>query len=414
MSSNLFENLMHYNATKQTSKKKITESNRRKPTGRRIVEEDETLLNIGLTIPNDVDELTPEDIDVNVGVMDVELDEYDDTIDEVPAESSENEPDDEPEPEENESDEKEENLQRTTEDVDNPEENPENPEPVPTEEPAEDPMPEEPTSVSPAESALNTLNDLYAQIDDLGLDESRNTLGDIVNGLGWVVDITAYKTVDEIKKYCKLIIDTLKQSPDMLSIKTEGKDCKNCDGEKEEECNEAKKPEESEDDEKNKKKQAMQERRLRRQQERLNNKNESLLHLDNNSLNKLITNFVKDNYKNIDKVTISRAVLENKKTPGLKISGKIYKENGSIEKFTLRNIGFDPKLLEGKTFIMDFEDVSKTFGVIRESKKYRNPFRVKASITEGVVKFTELKYGFNTKLAENKIVNLHGKYTLNG
>lgn len=137
-------------------------------------------------------------------------------------------------------------------------------------------------------------------------------------------------------------------------------------------------------------------------------KNESLMHLDTTSLNKLITNFVRDNYKNIDKVVINKAILENHK---LTLKGFIKNTNGLKESITLVNRGFDGKKLENKRFLIDFADAGNMFKVIKESVK--KPFIFTASLVNGNLKFENLKYNFKTRIDENKIARVYGKCVLN-
>lgn len=137
-------------------------------------------------------------------------------------------------------------------------------------------------------------------------------------------------------------------------------------------------------------------------------KNESLMHLDTTSLNKLITNFVRDNYKNIDKVVINKAILENHK---LTLKGFIKNTNGLKESITLVNRGFDGKKLENKRFLIDFADAGNMFKVIKESIK--KPFIFTASLVNGNLKFENLKYNFKTRIDENKIARVYGKCVLN-
>lgn len=133
---------------------------------------------------------------------------------------------------------------------------------------------------------------------------------------------------------------------------------------------------------------------------------ESLMHLDTKSLNKLISEFVKENYKNIDKVVINKAMLENRM---LKLEGIIKNNNGESTKISLTNRGFNPIKLENKRFIMDFKDTSNTFGIVKESLK--QPFVFTCILKEGVLTFEELKYSYKT-MVESKIAEVYGKCTL--
>lgn len=136
-------------------------------------------------------------------------------------------------------------------------------------------------------------------------------------------------------------------------------------------------------------------------------KTESLMHLDTASLNRLITSFVKDNYKNIDKVVISKAILENRK---LTLTGEIFNSEGKTESITLVNRGFDAAKLEGKRFVMDFRDSSNTFSVVKENLK--NPFVFTATVKDGKLAFEKLNCSFKTRIDESKVAEVSGKYTL--
>jgi|GEM_PF-3879174 len=136
-------------------------------------------------------------------------------------------------------------------------------------------------------------------------------------------------------------------------------------------------------------------------------KKEALLKLDSNSISRLVSAFVKDNYKNIDKVNISRAVLENRR---LTLEGLITFASGKTEKLVLVNRGFDPVKLESKTFEMDFKDMGGTFKAISETKK--NPFLCKANLKEGLLSFKTLAYDFKVSLKEGKVAEVKGKLGL--
>lgn len=132
---------------------------------------------------------------------------------------------------------------------------------------------------------------------------------------------------------------------------------------------------------------------------------ESLMHLDTRSLNKLITDFVRENYKNIDKVVITKAILENRQ---LTLKGYIQDKKGLKESIVLSNRGFDPKKLENTKFLIDFKDMNKTFGVIKESLK--QPFTFTATMKNGIVKFENLKCNFKTRVNENTLARITGNY----
>lgn len=132
---------------------------------------------------------------------------------------------------------------------------------------------------------------------------------------------------------------------------------------------------------------------------------ESLMHLDTKSLNKLITDFVRENYKNIDKVVITKAILENKQ---LTLRGYIQDRKGLKESIVLSNRGFDPKKLENTRFLIDFKDMNRTFGVIKESLK--QPFTFTATMKNGIVKFESLKCNFKTRINESTLARITGNY----
>ena len=135
-------------------------------------------------------------------------------------------------------------------------------------------------------------------------------------------------------------------------------------------------------------------------------KKEALMRLDTKSLNKLMTEFVKENYKNIDKVTITKAILENRM---LKLEGTITNTAGESETISITNRGFSASKLEGKRFIMDFKDTSNTFGIIKESIK--KPFVFTCTLTEGVLKFEKLQYSYKT-MFESKVAEIYGNCVL--
>lgn len=134
---------------------------------------------------------------------------------------------------------------------------------------------------------------------------------------------------------------------------------------------------------------------------------ENLAKLEINSLNKLITDFVRENYKNIDKIRFNKAILENNK---LILKGSIYDMNGKKEAITFVNRGFNVNKLENKSFLIDFRDASKTFGVIKEGLK--QPFVFKANMKNGMVTFESLKVNFKTKITESKSTQVTGRYIL--
>ena len=286
-SSLLFENLMKYNDATQ-AKRNLKENV--KP----VKEEDETIINLQVELPQDLEDVKPDDVKVDVGVMPVETDDV----------------------ESNEDEEKIDDFDET---------------------------PEEDEDVKP-ESDEN---------DESKEDDKKES-----------VDVETAK---------KNILNRVKN-------KTENKNSE-CTGKEECECEacKSKKP----------------------------IKNESLARLDTTSLNHLITTFVKDNYKNIDKIVISKAILENNQ---LILKGTITNLDGKSESIKLVNKGFNVKKLEGKKFVMDFADASNTFGIVNESVK--KPFIFIASLKEGILKFNSLKYNFKTKITEGKIAKVYGTCNL--
>ena len=286
-SSLLFENLMKYNDATQ-AKRNLKENV--KP----VKEEDETIINLQVELPQDLEDVKPDDVKVDVGVMPVETDDV----------------------ESNEDEEKIDDFDET---------------------------PEEDEDVKP-ESDEN---------DESKEDDKKES-----------VDVETAK---------KNILNRVKN-------KTENKNSE-CTGKEDCECEacKSKKP----------------------------IKNESLARLDTTSLNHLITTFVKDNYKNIDKIVISKAILENNQ---LILKGTITNLDGKSESIKLVNKGFNVKKLEGKKFVMDFADASNTFGIVNESVK--KPFIFIASLKEGILKFNSLKYNFKTKITEGKIAKVYGTCNL--
>lgn len=290
--STLFENLMTYNNTNAVKK---------------IEEDDSTILNLAVELPPDTSDIKPNDVKVDVGVMEVEKDEDEDKVN-------------------IESDEKEE-------------------------------VPEEDTK-------------------EENKDDKEESL----------------KLRKEAIRKRRLEAKELKKNK--LCACTGKPDCE-CEA-----CKSKNKVEEKTDVETAK---ANIRKRVNGIEECDSVKKESLMRLDTNSLNKLITQFVRDNYKNIDKVVISKAILENKK---LTLTGKIINSEGLSENISLVNKGFDSNKLQNKRFIIDFKDNSNTFNIVKESLS--KPFIFTATLKEGILKFEKLKYSFNTKLSESKIANVSG------
>ena len=286
-SSLLFENLMKYNDATQ-AKRNLKENV--KP----VKEEDETIINLQVELPQDLEDVKPDDVKVDVGVMPVETDDV----------------------ESNEDEEKIDDFDET---------------------------PEEDEDVKP-ESDEN---------DESKEDDKKES-----------VDVETAK---------KNILNRVKNKIENKNSECTGKEDCEC------EACKSKKP----------------------------IKNESLARLDTTSLNHLITTFVKDNYKNIDKIVISKAILENNQ---LILKGTITNLDGKSESIKLVNKGFNVKKLEGKKFVMDFADASNTFSIVNESVK--KPFIFIASLKEGILKFNSLKYNFKTKITEGKIAKVYGTCNL--
>ena len=286
-SSLLFENLMKYNDATQ-AKRNLKENV--KP----VKEEDETIINLQVELPQDLEDVKPDDVKVDVGVMPVETDDV----------------------ESNEDEEKIDDFDET---------------------------PEEDEDVKP-ESDEN---------DESKEDDKKES-----------VDVETAK---------KNILNRVKNKIENKNSECTGKEDCEC------EACKSKKP----------------------------IKNESLARLDTTSLNHLITTFVKDNYKNIDKIVISKAILENNQ---LILKGTITNLDGKSESIKLVNKGFNVKKLEGKKFVMDFADASNTFSIVNESVK--KPFIFIASLKEGILKFNSLKFNFKTKITEGKIAKVYGTCNL--
>lgn len=300
----LFENLMNYNDAK-SSKKSLRENV--KP----VKEEDETILNLQVELPQDLEDVKPEDVDVTVGVMPIENEDDSKSVDKTNVD---------------EIDDKEDNEETDSED---------------------------------ATIADNI--DTETEKDDE--DEKKESIR--------TRRMEAYRKMKEstaCKEDCKEEDDILDESNDFETAK------KNI---------------------------------LARVQSKKDISVESISRLDTTSLNHLIANFVKDNYKNIDKITISKAVLENKK---LTLEGTITNVEGVTESIKLVNKGFDVKKLEGKKFVLDFADGNNTFGIISEST--RKPFAFIATLKEGVLKFESMKYNFRTRISESKLAEVSGKCIL--
>lgn len=319
-SSLLFENLMKYNDAIQTNRSL-------KENVKPVKEEDETIVNLQVELPQDLEDVQPDDIKVDVGVMPIETDE--DQVEEIEDEDS---------------------------------------------------IEEDETEV-PEEDAVSDVDD--EESDD---DKKESLKRSRLEAFRKMKESKTCKEDDETKEEETTNFETAKKNILARASKTEGTDPEVkedvCTGKDDCQCEACKdkKPEE---------------------------KKESLARLDTTTLNHLITSFVKDNYKNIDKIIISKAILENKM---LTLTGTITNLEGVTESIKLVNKGFDVKKLEGKRFVMDFSDANNTFGIVTESVK--KPFVFIASLKEGVLKFDSLKYNFKTKVTEGKIAKVYGKCTL--
>lgn len=312
--SNLFENLMTYNDVNKTEKK-----TNKKP----VVENDTTMLNLTVELPTDTEEITPEDVKVDVGVMNVETDEDVEETEDTTAEEDE----------------------------------------VTIEDETDDVTPEEETEDASDE-------------DEEDKDDSKE---------------------ESLQLRKEAIHKKRLEAKQGKSVCTGKDDCQ---------CESCKAKKESSDFETAKKNIL---KRAAKSEECVDTKpvkNESLMHLDTKSLNKLFTEFVKENYKNIDKVVINKAMLENRM---LKLEGVLTNTSGDSTKFSIMNRGFNPAKLENKRFLMDFKDTSNTFGVIKESVK--KPFVFTCKLENKVLSFESLDYSFKT-MCESKEVNVNGKCSL--
>lgn len=382
--SMLFENLMTYNETNNTKKRVIKPIKENKQS---LKEEDSTILNLSVEIPTDKEDITPDDVDVNVGVMTLDNDEDVDTedTDEVTVDNEtdkENEVDDEEEKDTNESLKRKHfeafkrykeskirctgkedckckeclakkesndvetakaNILKRVKVVESSEENPD-----------------------PAEVLVN-MADAYFDGDDEYLNETEMDItGQIISEME--DEGLEPGDVDECNNF-------LKAHPEYVDAIVNSNVYQNWF--MDESCT-AKKI-----------------------------KKESLSKLDTTTLNRLITTFVRDNYKNIDKVVINKAVLENHT---LTLKGSIKDLSGKTEAISLVNRGFNTKKCENKRFIIDFTDASNTFNIVKENIK--KPFIFTANMKNGILTFENLRYRFKTKVNENKTVELKGNCML--
>lgn len=131
---------------------------------------------------------------------------------------------------------------------------------------------------------------------------------------------------------------------------------------------------------------------------------ESLAHLDGASLNKLITTFVKDNYKNIDKIIFSKAMLEGN---ALTFKGKMKFTTGKVENIELKADNFSKKLFAKESFNLGVTDKLNTFHIVKESKNI--PFVITCKNINGKVMFESLHYNY---LVENVKEPVKGRIKL--
>ena len=92
---------------------------------------------------------------------------------------------------------------------------------------------------------------------------------------------------------------------------------------------------------------------------------ECLARIDGATLNKLVTEFVKNNYKNIDKIVFSKSLIEKNQ---LKFRGKIKQLNGKVENIELTCPDFSKELLKKESFTLAFIDTSNQLNILKESK----------------------------------------------
>ena len=340
--STLFENLMTYNENYNEPVKTSTTQ---------MTENDTTLLNLTVELPTETEEITPEDVKVNVGVMNVFQDE-----DSVEKDSKEDEEEDEVVVDEESDDE---STDVTPEDEDSEDNS--------NEEPEEDEGSKEESLKIRKEVIRQKRLEAKKLREAKKDDENKDCTGkEDCTCESCKSKIESVKDVETAKANIRKRVNGKEEGFGVIDgIKSvfglgENQECKK----------------------------------------------ESLMHLDTKSLNKLFTEFVRENYKNIDKVVINKAMLENKT---LKIEGIIRNNLGESTKIILSNIGFNPAKLENKRFVMDFKDTSNVFGIVKES--VRHPFVFTCTLIEGVLKFEELKYSYKT-MHESKIAEVSGKCTL--
>lgn len=346
--SSLFENLMTYNES--ASKRPVVRK-------RSLKESEQTVLNLAVELPNNVEDIEPDDVNVDVGVMVLDSDE------------------------------------EQTKDTSNKD-----------------------TDVDEIDIADDSEKDNEDNKDDKKDDDKAEESVDVDSAKRRIMKRAGSKTENINKAKAAILKGRAKKENAAIlkgKAKMEGKGSKNCNNlkacklNKDCECEACKSKKESKgilsrDVLKNRKGTKTESKAAKR-----SGANEALARLDVNSLNKLITDFVKENYKNIDKIRFNKAILENNK---LTLTGKISDTSGKIESIVFVNRGFNTKKLENKSFLIDFKDMNRTFNVVKEGLK--QPFTFKASMKNGIVKFESLSVNFKTKVNESKAVQVKGAYAL--
>ncbi len=412
--SSLFENLMLMHESDKESGRKLSSKKVVKENVKKIDENDTTLLNLTVELPTDKEDIEPEDVKVDVGVMPIENEDKpaEDDVDVTPEDENEDSSEDEPTEDENEEEteepEKEESLQLEGKDCK-----------CTGEEDCECESckaKKEATDIDAAKRRILA----RANGEDEGLiDGVSQAVGSGISGVANAVfgskDESAKQSINEgiFKKKDKNNDKNINtKSVEVMNLKkgdsiafgtgsnmkvkkiTNIKSMGNAMGK-----DYIRDYVITYDDGK--------EERLEQNVKRNKVVKESLMHLDTTSLNKLITNFVRDNYKNIDKVVINKAILENHK---LILKGFVKNNKGLKETITLVNRGFDGVKLENKRFLIDFADVGNMFNVIKESIK--KPFIFTASLKNNNLKFESLKYNFKTRIDESKVAEISGNCIL--
>lgn len=321
--TNLFENLLMMNESSNRQKNYMR--------NRALKENDSTMLNLSIELPQDTENITPDDVDVNVGVMNLDTNDVDSNVSNDDSDLD----DDFDEGPDNISNGNSNDVDFDGDDIDEDEDKEDN-----------------------KKQTKKDKDDADKKLDNKDKDKKESfDLNDAdVNAAKKRIRQRANSKMESNKLISDEMKDLIKQK---RAKKTTCTDCKES------------------------------------------------TRLDNHSLNRLLTGFVRDNYKNINKITVSKAVLENNE---LTIKGTITDIYGKNEAIILKNRGFNPVKLEGKRFLMNFKDISRTFNVMKEGVK--QPFIFTATLKNGVLKFESLKCDFKTKLRENKIAQITGKYSL--